>query len=170
MFGAPSASRRGSTRFLWTESFIVSPAVEADGVGGNGRISWAFATGESITASDRPRAVDSPSEFKFIARLLTYVRPDKSVGADVGGTSHLSCRWPMLLVCLSQPEDLRLHSLDRLADVGAHTELADGKLLERRKVLAGDADDRRQRPRLALVEPAGSRRQTAVQMGPSADW
>ena len=49
MFGAPSARRFGSMRFLYVESWIVSPAVEPDGTGGNGRISWAFATGESIT-------------------------------------------------------------------------------------------------------------------------
>ena len=39
MFGAPSANRFGSTLFLYVESFIVSPAVDADVVGGNGKIS-----------------------------------------------------------------------------------------------------------------------------------
>ena len=45
MFGVPAARRLGSTRCLWIESCIVSPAVEADGVGGNGRTSCARTVG-----------------------------------------------------------------------------------------------------------------------------
>ena len=43
MFGAPSLRRFGSTRFLYVDVSIVSPALEADGTGGNGRISCADA-------------------------------------------------------------------------------------------------------------------------------
>ena len=58
MFGASSGSRRVATRFLWTESLMVSPGVDALGVGGNGRVSW----GAGRAAAMSNRAVCSISD------------------------------------------------------------------------------------------------------------
>ena len=54
------------------------------------------------------------------------------------------------LVCLLQPQNLRLNSLDGLSDVGAESELADRKFLESREMLDRDANDGRQHPGLVL--------------------
>src|SRR5208337_4879133 len=50
------------------ESFIVSPAVEADGVGGNGRTSCAPAMGAHSAPSTRLATVKMVLRFMFIIR------------------------------------------------------------------------------------------------------
>ena len=48
-------------------------------------------------------------------------------------------------------QQLRLDTLDRLADIRAEANLTDRELLERGKMLLDDAEQRRQAPRLVLV-------------------
>ncbi len=64
MFGAPSLRRFGSTRFLYVDVSIVSPALEADGVGGNGRISCADAAEKD--SAQNSALMDDQVDLSFI--------------------------------------------------------------------------------------------------------
>src|ERR1035438_2379967 len=70
MFG-PSAGRRlGSTRFLYVESCIVSPGVEAEGVGGKGRTSCAPAGNATAVPSAKLRAASMVLAFTVFVCLF----------------------------------------------------------------------------------------------------
>jgi hypothetical protein len=67
IFGAPSARCFVSTRFLYTESSIVNPAVEADGAGGKGSTSCAPAMCANVPPSMRLATVRMAFRFMFIS-------------------------------------------------------------------------------------------------------
>ena len=62
MFGAPAARRLGSTRFLYVELSIVTPAWDPEGAGGKGRTSaptpWCARRSQG-EADDRKKCVSS---------------------------------------------------------------------------------------------------------------
>ena len=62
MLGASSGSLLGATRFWWVELPIVSPGVDAEGVGGKGSVSCAGAAATTL-AEKQERAT---SETSFI--------------------------------------------------------------------------------------------------------
>src|SRR5690606_1952097 len=91
MLGASFGSLCGSTRFLWNESCIESPAVDAEGVGGNGRISCASAGEDAVTATAKHTAEVIVSG--LIVALAVLMNSDRVfLPADFRGQGRDLCR------------------------------------------------------------------------------